>query len=185
MRSRRPTCCVIVRSEPAGYAPPVASPASVLYVELVMSVDRIGEAARAARTREGEWPPAVVVAHVGDVDEQVWMPRLAQMVTAYDAGDPPPSFTWWEPDGEGTYARFRDLSVDDAVARTMSARISLLTRLRDLSAEQWGARAQHEIFGDMDVQAVIYAVLAHDEEHRASLVLPPKLDDVGGETAAP
>jgi hypothetical protein len=162
----------------------VTSPASVLYVELVMSVDRIGEAARSAPSVEGEWPPAVVVAHVGDVDEQVWLPRIEQMVAAHDAHAAPPSFTWWEPDGDATYERYRDISVDDAIARTMAARISLLTRLRDLAPEQWAARGQHEIFGEMDIEAVVYAVLAHDEEHRASLLLPRPSDDVDGDAGA-
>jgi hypothetical protein len=162
----------------------VASPASVLYVELVMSVDRVGEAARSAPVVAGEWPPAVVVAHVGDVDEQVWLPRIEQMVAAHAAGATPPSFTWWEPDGEATYERNRDLSVDDAIARSMAARITMLTRLRELTPEQWGARGQHEIFGDMDIEAVIYAVLAHDEEHRASLLLPRVSDDMDGDAGS-
>jgi hypothetical protein len=153
----------------------------VLYVELVMSVDRIGEAARSAPTTDGEWPPAVVVAHLGDVDEQVWLPRIEAMVTAHDSGAPAPSFVWWEPDGDATYERYRDTSIDDAIARTMSARIGMLTRLRDLTVDQWAARGQHEIFGAMDVEAVIYAVLAHDEEHRASLLLPRRSDDVDGD----
>ena len=159
----------------------MASPPSVLYVELVMSVDRIGEAARAADVVAGEWPPAVVVAHVGDVDEQVWLPRIEQMVAAHDSGAPAPSFVWWEPDADATYDRHRVMSVDDAIAHSMSARISVLTRLRELTPEQWGARGQHEIFGDMDIEAVIYAVLAHDEEHRASLLLPRRSDDVDGD----
>jgi hypothetical protein len=154
------------------YAPRVASSASVLYVELVMSVDRIGEAARSAPEVEGEWPPAVVVAHVGDVDELVWLPRIERMVSAFDSGSTPPAFTWWEPDAEETFARYREMSIDDAIARTMAARIAMLTRLRDLEPEQWGAQGTHEIFGEMDIEAVIYAVLAHDEEHRASLLLP-------------
>lgn len=159
----------------------MASPASVLYVELVMSIDRIGEAARSAPTVEGEWPPAVVVAHLGDVDEQVWLPRIEEMVAAHVSGAPAPSFVWWEPDGEATYERYRGTSIDDAIARTMSTRIGMLTRLRDLSVDQWAARGHHEIFGEMDVEAVIYAVLAHDEEHRASLVLPRRSDDVDGD----
>jgi hypothetical protein len=54
----------------------------------------------------------------------------------------------------------------------MATRIAMLTRLRELEPEQWAATAQHEVFGLMDVQALVLAVLAHDEEHRASLVLP-------------
>ena len=153
----------------------------MLYVELVMSVDRITGSARAAVDRRAaagvvggsdDWPPAVVVAHVSDVDEQVWTPRIEVMVAAFDAGRPAPGFDWWEPDGEATYARYRDISLDDAAARLMSTRIAMLTRLRELSAEQWaGARAQHATFGDMDLEALVLATLGHDEEHRGSLVM--------------
>ena len=149
----------------------MATPNSVLYVELVMSVDRLHLSATKAVAREGEWPPAVVVAHVGDVDEQVWGPRLQRMVSAYDSGAQPPAFDWWEPDGASTLERYADLSVDDAAARTMATRIALLTALRDLRDEQWAATAHHEVFGVMTVQDLVLAVLAHDEEHRGSLVL--------------
>jgi hypothetical protein len=159
----------------------VASPASVLYVELVMSVDRMTESARAAVARReaggvvggpDDWPPHVIVGHVSDVDEQVWTPRLALMLEAFEAGQRPPSFDWWEPDDESTYARYAGTSLDDAAARLMSTRIAMLTRLRELTPEQWaGARAQHETFGEMDVEALILATLGHDEEHRGSLVM--------------
>jgi len=144
----------------------------VLYVELVMSVDRIGDAARIAPVREGEWPPAVVVAHLADVDEAVWHARIYLMVEALETGAPEPYFDNWEPDPVATYERYRDWSVDDAVARAMATRIAFVTRLRGLTPEQYaGIRGRHEVFGEMDVQAVVMAVLAHDEEHRASLLL--------------
>ena len=155
-----------------GYAPVVANPASVLYVELVMSVDRIGDAARAATPTPGEWPPAVVVAHLADVDESVWHARIDEMVEAFDSGAPAPYFDNWEPDPVATLERYRDWPVDDAVARAMATRIAFVTRLRELSPDQYaGIRGRHEVFGEMDVQAVVMAMLAHDEEHRASLVL--------------
>ncbi len=150
----------------------MATPNSVLYVELVMSVDRLHQSAEKAGAREGEWPPSVVVAHVGDVDEQVWTPRLMQMVAAFDAGAPPPELTWWEPDADATLERYAAWSLDDAAARTMRTRIALLTALRELRDDQWGATALHEVFGVLDVQELVLRVLAHDEEHRGSLVLP-------------
>jgi hypothetical protein len=155
----------------SGYAPTVSNPASVLYVELVMSIDRIGDAARASDPIEGEWPPAVVVAHLADVDEQVWHARIDAMVEAFESRAPTPEFANWEPDPVATYDRYRDWSVDDATARAMATRIALVTRLRDLTPAQFdGIRGQHEVFGTMDTHAVVMAVLAHDEEHRASLL---------------
>ncbi len=43
--------------------------------------------------------------------------------------------------------------------------------MRDLSDDDWGARADHDTFGPMDVEGLMLQVLAHDEEHRASLLL--------------
>ena len=153
----------------------MANPASVLLVELVMSVDRLIDAANEAEpacSAEGSsWPPVVVLGHVSDVDDLVWSARLRDMVGAQRRGDPPPRYSWWEPDSDQTFATYRDWSVADAAARVMSQRIGLLTLLRDLSTDEWNASAVHETWGEIDVRDLVLHVLAHDEEHRASLLL--------------
>ena len=73
--------------------------------------------------------------------------------------------------GDKTAATYASWSLDDAAARVMSQRIALLTQLRDLSPDDWNARAIHDTFGDMDVRELVLQVLAHDEEHRASFVV--------------
>jgi hypothetical protein len=124
-------------------------------VELVMSIDRMSQSAQAAQEVQshlvipGEWPAQVVLGHVSQVDEQVWMPRIAQMCSAQAAGDEPPSFDWWEPDASATYERFKDMSISEASGL---------------------ATAEHEAFGRIDVAGLIIQILTHDEEHRASLV---------------
>ena len=86
----------------------MANPPAVLMVELVMSIDRMIQSAQTAQEKQshlvipGEWPAQVVLGHVSQVDEQVWMPRIAQMCQALEAGEKPPSFTWWEPDANAT-----------------------------------------------------------------------------------
>lgn len=147
------------------------TPPPTLYVELLMSVDRVGTAARDAASREGEWPPQVVLAHLGDVDQQVWLPRMEQMVSAFDAGEPAPHFPMWEPDADETLARHATSTFDEALAHSTAARIALMARLRDLTPEQWSAPATHDVFGELDVLTLMYALLGHDEEHRASLLL--------------
>jgi hypothetical protein len=142
----------------------------VLYVELVMSADRLVDAARVASIPTEGWPPVVVLGHVADVDEQVWRARLEQMLDAQAVAQEPPSFAWWEPDEAGTRARYGDTRLDDAAARLMAGRIALVTRLRELGEEQWDARASHDVFGELDVRGLLMQALAHDEEHRASLL---------------
>jgi hypothetical protein len=69
----------------------VPNPPAVLMVELVMSIDRMIQSAQAAQEKQrhlvipGEWPAQVVLGHVSQVDEQVWMQRIAQMCSALAA----------------------------------------------------------------------------------------------------
>ena len=136
-----------------------------------MSIDRVIDASRTAVPEPDGWPPQVIVSHVSDVDEQVWTPRIDLMVDAFERGDAAPQLEWWEPDGEATLARYATSTLDEAAARAMATRIALLTRLRAVTPEQWdGARAEHAAFGTMDLEALVLATLAHDEEHRATLV---------------
>jgi hypothetical protein len=135
-----------------------------------MSIDRLIASARAATPAAEGWPPAVVVGHIGDVDEQVWLPRLEQMVAARANGEACPSFPWWEPDAAQTLARHGHLRVDEAGANATGTRIRFVTRVRDLSPQDWTAQADHEAYGRIDVAGLLFAVLTHDEEHRGSLV---------------
>jgi hypothetical protein len=145
-------------------------------VELVMSIDRMIQSAQTAQEKQshlvipGEWPAQVVLGHVSQVDEQVWMPRIAKMCTAFAAGDEPPSFDWWEPDATATYDRFKDMSLSEAAALAMSVRTQLLSVIKELTPELWTATAEHEAFGHIDIAGLIIQILTHDEEHRASLV---------------
>jgi hypothetical protein len=154
----------------------MANPPAVLMVELVMSIDRMIQSAQSAQDKQnhlvipGEWPAQVVLGHVSQVDEQVWMPRIAKMCSAFVAGDEPPSFDWWEPDATATYNRFKDMSLSEAAALAMSVRTQLLSVVKELTPELWTATAEHEAFGHIDIAGLIIQILTHDEEHRASLV---------------
>ena len=145
-------------------------------VELVMSIDRMIQSAQKAAesqshlTIPGEWPAQVVLGHVSQVDEQVWMPRIAQMCKALELGEEPPSFDWWEPDASATLKRFQDMTLSETSALAMSVRTQLLSVVKELTPEQWTASAKHESFGEIDISGLIIQILTHDEEHRASLV---------------
>lgn len=154
----------------------MSNPPAVLMVELVMSIDRMIQSAQAAKEARshlavpGEWPAQVVLGHVSQVDEQVWIPRIALMCQALETKSETPNFPWWEPDPDSTFEQFHKLPLEEAAALAMSARTQLLSAVRDLSSEQWGATAQHEAFGTIDVAGLIIQILTHDEEHRASLI---------------
>lgn len=154
----------------------MSNPPAVLMVELVMSIDRMIQSAEAAKLAQshlvipGEWPAQVVLGHVSQVDEQVWIPRIAQMCQALASDSEAPTFNWWEPDADATFERFCETSLEEASALAMSARTQLLSAIKELSPEQWSATAQHEAFGTIDIAGLIIQILTHDEEHRASLV---------------
>ena len=140
-------------------------------VELLMSADRLITAAQTAPTptEPSAWTPAVVVGHLSLVDAEVWLPRIDEMVAARSSRSRP-LWAWWEPDADETARAFAGMGVDEAGARLLASRTALLHRLRELSADDWAAEAEHEDFGIIDVQGLIMQVLGHDEEHRASLL---------------
>lgn len=152
------------------------NPPAVLMVELVMSIDRMIQSAQAAHDTQshlvipGEWPAQVVLGHVSQVDEQVWIPRIGLMCQAQAEGIEQPSFPWWEPDAQATFEKFHQMSLSEASAVAMAARTQLLSVVKDLTPLQWSATAAHEAFGQIDVSCLIIQILTHDEEHRASLV---------------
>lgn len=143
----------------------------VLLAELVMSIQRLMDAAEKAVAVPGEWPPAVVLGHLAQVDDQVWLDRLNSMVQAADAGSSAPEFAWWEPDPVQTHDTYKHQSVADVSADLIASRTRILTRLRELSEEQWQATGVHSTFGVIDVTALLIELLRHDEEHRGTLVL--------------
>lgn len=145
----------------------------VLLAELVMSMQRLMDAAEKAVAIEGQWPPAVVLGHLVQVDDEVWLTRLNEMVSAFDAKGTPPHFEYWEPDPVATLERYKDMSVEQVSAELIGNRTKILTRLRELSPEQLTATGVHSTVGVIDVTALLIEVLRHDEEHRASLVLAP------------
>ena len=147
---------------------------SVLMVELVMSADRVIQSAEKVAdqnsTVDGEWAPQVILGHLSQVDEEVWLHRIGLMVDAKRKAAPAPSFVWWEPDPVLTAERFANYSVQDAGAELMATRTKLLTTLRDLSEDDWSATASHDTFGEISITDLLLEFLGHDEEHRATLV---------------
>lgn len=149
----------------------MAIPRSALLVELLLSADRVITAARDAAPRPAdEWSSATIVGHLSQVDDEVWLARIDVMTRAQDAGTAA-VFTWWEPDPVATAERFREASVDDAAALLLASRTSILNRLRHLGDRQWSATADHDTWGRIDVEGLMLQALAHDEEHRASILL--------------
>lgn len=148
----------------------MATPSSVLLVELVMSIDRLIESAKKAQPKTDQWSAAVTLGHVSQVDLQVWLPRVQLMVDAHSRNEVPPTFSWWEPDAKETERTFANLSLEQVSGIALQARTQLVSRLRNLTPEEWAATGLHATFGQVTVGDLMFQALTHDEEHRASFV---------------
>lgn len=137
--------------------------------ELMDSASRLAAmASESLRSDEG-WSPAMILGHVSDVDEQVWHARIHLMVDALHKGLPMPSLMWWEPDAQATELKYRDYSLERAIARLYSSRAAIIETLSNLSQEDWSASASHDTFGTLTVTLLPEKILLHDEEHLESL----------------
>lgn len=140
-----------------------------LYNNLMSSAMNIMESASdPARPLEG-WSAKVIIGHISDVDEQVWLRRIRLIVDAFRKNLPIPSLAWWEPDPVATELKFRDLSLDQVSARLFDSRTAIIRTLSDLAPEEWEALALHETFGTLSVTSLTEKLLLHDDEHLTSL----------------
>lgn len=141
-----------------------------LIARIEASAEAIAAAARLAPpAAAGAWPPATIVGHLADVDAEVWNPRLGQMLVACRVGTAMPRFSWWEPDAAATAGRYARMPLEDAITLFLAGRAGIVTRLHGLSERDWAASARHDTFGLLDVAGLLRELLAHDDEHRASL----------------
>lgn len=140
-----------------------------VFTELMASAGLIAETASGATWSDEGWSPITILGHVSDVDEQVWHARIHLMVSALHKGLPIPSLTWWEPDGEATELKYRDYSLEQAIARLFSSRSAIIDTLSNLSDDEWKASALHNTFGTLTVVLLPEKILLHDEEHLESL----------------
>ncbi len=136
---------------------------------LMDSANRLAATASESTRSDEGWTPATILGHVSDVDEQVWHARIHLMVDALHEGLPMPSLMWWEPDAQATELKYRDYSIEKAIARLYSSRTAIIETLSNLSEEDWGASALHDTFGTLTVALLPEKILLHDEEHLESL----------------
>jgi hypothetical protein len=121
---------------------------------------RLATAARAAPPEPpvpGEWTPSDVVRHLIAVEEEVWQPRLAQLIA-----EDRPSWPWTEPDrwtGEPGATLDRLLVVHTA---TRGVTMATLASLDDAG---WDRTGTHASYGVLDVAGLMSRAIDHDEEH--------------------
>lgn len=137
--------------------------------DLMDSASRLAATASESSLSDEGWSPAMILGHVSDVDEQVWHARIRLIIDALHKGRPMPSLMWWEPDAQATELKYRDYSLERAIARLYSSRAAIIETLSNLSQEEWGASALHDTFGTLSITLLPEKILLHDEEHLESL----------------
>ena len=137
--------------------------------ELMDSANRLAVTASGSAHSDEGWTPATILGHVSDVDEQVWLARIRLMVDTLHKGLSIPSFAWWEPDAQATELKYRNYTIEKAIARLYSTRTTIIETLSGLSEEEWGAGALHDTFGRLTIALLPEKILLHDEEHLESL----------------
>jgi len=143
-----------------------------LIAELMDSAHRLIQSASASPPIIDGWSPIVILGHMCDVDEQVWLTRLKLMVKTFQDMGSSPLFVWWEPDSEKTESFYAHWAMEDVVRRFLSTRQVIIGFLHKLDPDDWQATAIHATFGRMDLSGLRKQMLIHDEEHRASIKEP-------------
>jgi len=139
---------------------------------LAVSVDELVAAARASAPPEGEWSPTLNLGHLSQVDDEVWAPRVRQMVEARHRSLASPTFSWWESAEGSTESRFSHYSLEESAAELSRSRRELIDLLARLSDDDWTAIAHHDVFGVIDIVGLVREVLAHDHVHLEILGAP-------------
>jgi hypothetical protein len=125
---------------------------------------RLAVAVRAADPEPpapGEWPPTDIVRHLIAVEEEVWHPRLRQLLAEDE-----PRWAWVEPD---RWQGDPGASLDDLLARYAGLRRATTAILDDFDDAGWDRTGVHATFGRLDVAGLLIRATDHDDEHIASL----------------
>lgn len=119
---------------------------------------------------DGEgWTPTIIVGHLIDVDQEVWLARFVLMVDAMHKGESTPELEWWEPDPSKTAEKYSDFSLAQIQQDFMASREGVISYLRALPPTDRLAAADHKTFGKITVESMLQVILDHDKEHRESL----------------
>jgi len=136
---------------------------------LLDSARNLIEMAQDATHVLGEWSPTILLGHVSDVDEQVWLVRIQSMLAAYRGGADAPKLQWWEPDEIATLAKHEKSSLQFVANQLLFSRGKIARELQNSKLSEWEASANHATFGEISIYDVVKLILAHDMEHLAAL----------------
>ena len=136
---------------------------------LIRSAQSICSTAESCKWNGQGWSPIIILGHVLDVDNEVWMPRFEMMKEAINNKRAIPQLSWWEPDAAITENRYAHTSLETAKTNLLASRDAMKNFLLGISIQERSASANHRVFGEVSIEAMLQVILDHDQEHRASL----------------
>ncbi|MEI9906927.1 MAG: DinB family protein [Actinomycetota bacterium] len=142
----------------------------VLLSELSASAENICSQAQRSKWDGESWSPTIILGHLFDVDNEVWMYRFTLLRQAKEKGLEPPQLEWWEPDPEITVHRYGSESLQVSLERFHKSRKEMVEYLIDLSIDDREASAHHATFGKITIESMLQIILDHDAEHLGSLI---------------
>ena len=138
-------------------------------IALIDSAILTCERANEASWNGDGWTPAIILGHLADVDQEVWLARFVIMIEAMNKSKSVPQLEWWEPDAKQTEEKYSAFSLAQVQQNLLASRDGVVSYLRALSLADRSALAHHATFGEITIESMLQLILDHDEEHRTSL----------------
>lgn len=114
------------------------------------------------------WTPVIILGHLVDVDQEVWLARFRLMVEAMHKAESAPQLEWWEPDPVRTAEKYSVFSLAQIRQDLIASREGMVSYLRALPSTERLASADHRTFGKITIESMLQVILDHDAEHRQS-----------------
>ncbi len=123
-------------------------------------LDPIPPSAWRQRPASGDWSVVEVLCHLRDVEREVDQPRLRRILTEDE-----PFLPAETPDDWASTRRYQDQDGPSALEEFATQRLETLDLLEPLSADQWGRKARHTLFGPTTLQELVSFNAEHDRLH--------------------
>jgi FMN phosphatase YigB (HAD superfamily) len=111
-----------------------------------------------------EWGPLEVVCHLRDVEIEVHQPRIESLLSQDD-----PFIPAVEPDRWAAERDYHHQSPRESLSAFTRARKETISRLSDLTPEEWRRRASHALLGPTTLGEICSMAAEHDVLHLAQL----------------
>jgi hypothetical protein len=130
------------------------------------ALSRLDDADSVSGSRQGDWSPTEVLAHVR-ASHAVLEPRLFQMLVRDN-----PQMLAFDERRWSELARYASLPITASLETMSHQRREFVYALRGLSPTDWDRTGVHELSGPLTVYQVALHIANHDEEHCAQIEGP-------------